>query len=51
MKQKRKQLPEKQQSADGKLFLKLSELNRTDEILKAAADRDYQQKVLKEFGL
>ena len=33
------------------LILKLSELNRTDEILKAAADREYQQKLLKEFGL
>ena len=26
-------------------------LNRTDEILKAAADREYQKKLLKEFGL
>ena len=51
MKQKRKQLTEKQQSADGKLILKLSELNRTDEILKAAADREYQKKLLKELGL
>lgn len=33
------------------LILKLSELNRTDEILKAAADREYQKKLLKEFGL
>ena len=32
------------------LILKLSELNRTDEILKAA-DREYQKKLLKEFGL
>ena len=32
------------------LILKLSELNRTDEILKAA-DRKYQKKLLKEFGL
>ena len=34
-----------------KLILTLSELNRTDEILKAAADREYQKKLLKEFGL
>ena len=33
------------------LILKLSELNRTDEILKAAADREYQKELLKEFGL
>ena len=33
------------------LILKLSELNRTDEILKAAADREYQKKLLKEFVL
>ena len=33
------------------LILKLSELNRTDEILKAAADREYQKKLLNEFGL
>ena len=33
------------------LILKLSELNRTDEILKAAADREYQKKLLKVFGL
>mgnify|MGYP006914190094 CR=1 FL=1 len=33
------------------LILKLSELNRTDEILKAAADQEYQKKLLKEFGL
>ena len=33
------------------LILKLSELNRTDDILKAAADREYQKKLLKEFGL
>ena len=32
------------------LILKLSELNRTDEILKAA-DREYHKKLLKEFGL
>ena len=31
--------------------LKLSELNRSDEILKAAVDREYQKKLLKEFGL
>ena len=29
------------------LILKLSELNRTDEILKAAADREYQEKIIK----
>ena len=33
------------------LILKLSELNRTDDFLKAAADREYQKKLLKEFGL
>ena len=33
------------------LILKLSELSRTDEILKAAADREYQKKLFKEFGL
>ena len=33
------------------LILKLSELNRTDEILQAAADREYQKELLKEFGL
>ncbi len=37
------------------LILKLSELNRTDEILKAAADREYQKKLfmksmLEEYG-
>ena len=30
---------------------KLSELSRSDEILKAAVDREYQKKLLKEFGL
>ena len=33
------------------LNLKLSELNRSDEILKAAVDREYQKKLLNEFGL
>ena len=33
------------------LNLKLSELSRSDEILKAAVDREYQKKLLKEFGL
>lgn len=33
------------------LNLKLSELNRMDDILKATMDREYQEKLLKEFGL
>ena len=33
------------------LNLKLSELNRMDDILKATMDREYQERLLKEFGL
>ena len=33
------------------LNLKLSELNRMDDILKATTDREYQKKLLKEFDL
>ena len=39
------------ESRINQLNLKLSELNRSDEILKAAADREYQKKLLKELGL
>ena len=39
------------ESRINQLNLKLSELNRSDEILKAAVDREYQKKLLKEFGL
>ena len=33
------------------LYLKLSELGRTDDILKSAADPEYQQKLFEEFNL
>lgn len=33
------------------LTLKLAELGRTDDIIKAAADKTYQNKLLEEFGL
>lgn len=33
------------------LNLKLSEENRTDDIIKAAKDKAYQEKLFKEFGL
>ena len=36
---------------ESRINLKLSELNRSDEILKAAVDREYQKKLLNEFGL
>ena len=39
------------ESRINQLNLKLSELSRSDEILKAAVDREYQKKLLKEFGL
>ena len=39
------------ESRINQLNLKLSELNRSDEILKAAVDREYQKKLLNEFGL
>ena len=34
-----------------KLILELSKLGRTDDIVKAAADKEYQEKLLKEFDL
>ena len=33
------------------LILELSKLGRTDDIVKAAADKEYQEKLLKEFDL
>ena len=33
------------------LILQLSELGRTDDILKSAADPEYQQKLFEEFNL
>ena len=33
------------------LILKLSELGREDEIVKAAANKEYQEELLKELGL
>ena len=39
-----------EKSRINQLNLKLSELNRSDEILKAAVDREYQKKLLNEFG-
>ena len=33
------------------LILELSKLGRTEDIVKAAADREYQKKLLEEFGL
>lgn len=33
------------------LILELSKLGRTDDIVKAAADREYQKKLLEEFDL
>lgn len=33
------------------LTLKLAELNRIDDIIKAAKDPDYQHRLFKEFGL
>ena len=33
------------------LILELSKLGRTDDIVKAAADEEYQKKLLKEFDL
>ena len=39
------------QSRINQLNVKLAELQRTEDILKAAMDEDYQKKLLKEFGL
>ena len=39
------------ESRINQLNLKLSELNRSDEILKAAVDIENQNKLLNEFGL
>lgn len=33
------------------LNMRLSKLGRTDDILKAAADKEYQRKLFQEFGL
>ena len=33
------------------LYVKLKQLGRTDDILKAIEDSEYQKKMLKEFGL
>lgn len=33
------------------LIFELSKLGRTDDIVKAAADKEYQEKLLKEFDL
>ena len=33
------------------LILELSRQNRSEDIIKAAADRDYQEQLLKEFNL
>ena len=33
------------------LNVKLSELHRTEDILKAATDQEYQKKLFEEFGL
>ena len=33
------------------LIFELSKLGRTEDIVKAAADREYQEKLLKEFDL
>lgn len=33
------------------LILKLAEAGRTEEIVRAAMDRDYQEKLFEEFGL
>ena len=43
----------KEQATDllNTLTLKLAELGRTDDIIKAAADKTYQNKLLEEFGL
>ena len=34
-----------------RLILKLSELGRTDEIIKVAESPEYQEKLMKEFGV
>ena len=34
-----------------RLILELSRQNRNEDIIKAAADRDYQEQLLKEFNL
>lgn len=34
-----------------RLILKLSELGRMDDIVKAAKDKEYQEKLFREFGL
>lgn len=34
-----------------RLILKLSELSRTEDILRAAEDRDFREKLLEEFGI
>lgn len=34
-----------------RLILKLSELSRTEDILRAAEDRDFREKILEEFGI
>ena len=42
---------EKERDRINQLNIKLSELNRTEDILKAATDKEYQKKLLEEFGL
>ena len=34
-----------------RLILKLSELGRMDDMVKAAKDKEYQEKLFREFGL
>ena len=49
--EKREKVEAHGESIINQLNLKLSEINRSDEILKAAVDREYQKKLLNEFGL
>lgn len=47
-----KEIGEKQMlSGMNRLILKLSELGRMDDMVKAAKDKEYQEKLFKEFGL
>ena len=42
---------EKNETRINQLNIELSKLGRTEDILKAAVDKEYQRKLLEEFGL
>lgn len=51
MRQEREYSREKGREDVNKLIIKLSELGRTDDIIKAASDSEYQKKLFEEFDL